>query len=87
MSLCVKPRRNATAFSKTSYGIAVNIVFNSTSPGRTETSDYFVLARAFKVEGWVWGGAWSDMQQEFPRFEVSLEKLEEWRSVGMLKTK
>jgi hypothetical protein len=86
-SLCVKPRRNAISFSKTSYGMAVNIIFDSVKPGQTETSDYFAFARAFKQEGWIWGGAWNGPQQEFPRFEVSLEKLEEWRAAGQLKTK
>ncbi|WP_299963814.1 M15 family metallopeptidase [uncultured Roseobacter sp.] len=85
-SLCVRLIRGATqAASAHAYGLAVDLnidgQLDSFADGRTQLG-LILLADYFHREGWIWGAGFS--REDSMHFEVSREKIEEWRALGLL---
>ncbi len=83
-SLCVRRIRGAErAASAHAYGLAVDInidgVLDELADGKTQLG-LILLADFFKREGWVWGAGFG--REDSMHFEVSREKLEQWRRLG-----
>lgn len=85
-SLCVRLIRGASgAASAHAYGLAVDLnidgQLDNFADGRTQLG-LILLADFFKKEGWIWGAGFS--REDSMHFEVSREKIEEWRREGLL---
>ena len=83
-SLCVRRIRGAqSAASAHAYGLAVDInidgVLDSLADGKTQLG-LILLADFFKKEGWIWGAGFG--REDSMHFEVSRDKLEQWRRLG-----
>jgi hypothetical protein len=85
-SLCVRRIRGAqTAASSHAYGLAVDINIDghldTLGDGKTQLG-LTLLADFFRKEGWIWGAGFG--REDSMHFEVSLEKLEQWRRLGRI---
>lgn len=85
-SLCVRfIRGSTTAASAHAYGLAVDInidgVLDELADGKTQLG-LILLADFFKKEGWIWGAGFS--REDSMHFEVSREKLTQWRRQGLI---
>lgn len=85
-SLCVRLIRGSdTAASAHAYGLAVDLnidgELDNFADGRTQLG-LILLAEFFNKAGWIWGAGFS--REDSMHFEVSREKIEEWRALGLL---
>lgn len=85
-SLCVRRIRGSEdRASAHSYGLALDInidgVLDTLGDGKTQLG-LTLLADFFKKEGWIWGAAFG--REDSMHFEVSKEKLEQWRRLGRI---
>lgn len=85
-SLCVRLIRGSTASASAhAYGLAVDInvdgVLDNFADGKTQLG-LILMADYFGEEGWIWGAGFS--REDSMHFEVSREKIEEWRDLGLL---
>lgn len=85
-SLCVRTIRGAAeAASSHAFGLAVDInidgFLDTLGDGKTQLG-LTLLADFFKKEGWIWGAAFG--REDSMHFEVSREKLEQWRRLGLI---
>lgn len=83
-SLCVRLIRGSTSSASAhAYGLALDInidgVLDTLADDRTQLG-LILLADFFKKEGWIWGAGFS--REDSMHFEVSREKLEQWRRLG-----
>ncbi|MBP1852501.1 M15 family metallopeptidase [Rhizobium halophytocola] len=83
-SLCVRRIRGSdSSASAHAYGLAVDInidgVLDTLGDNKTQLG-LILLADFFKKEGWIWGAGFS--REDSMHFEVSREKLEQWRRLG-----
>lgn len=83
-SLCVRRIRGSTSSASAhAYGLALDInidgVLDSLADGKTQLG-LILLADFFKKEGWIWGAGFS--REDSMHFEVSKEKLLQWRRLG-----
>ncbi|XDA99846.1 M15 family metallopeptidase [Sulfitobacter sp. LCG007] len=83
-SLCVRRVRGAEdSASAHAYGLAVDInidgVLDSLADGNTQLG-LILLADFFRKEGWIWGAGFG--REDSMHFEVSRDKLEQWRQLG-----
>lgn len=85
-SLCVRLiRGSSSSASAHAYGLAVDInidgVLDELADGKTQLG-LILLADFFKKEGWIWGAGFG--REDSMHFEVSREKLEQWRRQGLI---
>ena len=85
-SLCVRRVRGSTSSASAhAYGLAVDInidgVLDRLADGKTQLG-LILLADFFKKEGWIWGAGFG--REDSMHFEVSREKLEQWRRLGQI---
>jgi hypothetical protein len=85
-SLCVRLIRGSTnSASAHAYGLAVDInidgALDNFADGKTQLG-LILMADFFHAEGWIWGAGFS--REDSMHFEVSREKIEEWRALGLL---
>lgn len=85
-SLCVRLIRGATnSASAHAYGLAVDINIDSKldnfADGKTQLG-LILMADFFHAEGWIWGAGFG--REDSMHFEVSREKIQEWRDLGLL---
>ncbi|WP_102108855.1 M15 family metallopeptidase [Oceaniglobus roseus] len=85
-SLCVRQIRGTRGRTSThSFGLAVDLnidgKLDTLGDGRTQIG-LTILADFFRAEGWVWGAGFS--REDSMHFEVSRQKLEEWRQAGII---
>lgn len=85
-SLCVRLiRGSASSASAHAYGLAVDINIDGQldrlADGKTQLG-LILLADFFKKEGWIWGAGFS--REDSMHFEVSREKLVQWRRQGLI---
>ncbi len=85
-SLCIRLIRGSTSSASAhAYGLAVDInidgVLDSLADGKTQLG-LILMADYFKKEGWIWGAGFS--REDSMHFEVSREKLQQWRRQGQL---
>jgi hypothetical protein len=83
-SLCVRLIRGSTSSASAhAYGLAMDInidgVLDSLADDKTQLG-LILLADFFKKEGWIWGAGFG--REDSMHFEVSREKLEQWRRLG-----
>jgi len=83
-SLCVRLIRGSTSSASAhAYGLALDInidgVLDTLADDRTQLG-LILLADFFKKEGWIWGAGFG--REDSMHFEVSREKLEQWRRLG-----
>lgn len=83
-SLCVRRIRGSeTAASAHAYGLAVDLnidgQLDTLGDGQTQLG-LVLLAEKFNQEGWIWGAGFG--REDSMHFEVSREKLEQWRRLG-----
>jgi len=85
-SLCVRRIRGAeSAASAHAYGLAVDINIDGhldqLGDGRTQLG-LILMADYFNREGWYWGAGFG--REDSMHFEVSREKLQQWRRLGKI---
>ncbi|WP_114283926.1 M15 family metallopeptidase [Candidatus Halocynthiibacter alkanivorans] len=85
-SLCVRQIRGTVGrLSSHSFGLSVDLnidgALDTLGDGKTQLG-LTILADFFKTEGWIWGAGFS--REDSMHFEVSREKVEEWRSQGLI---
>ncbi|MEM0921620.1 MAG: M15 family metallopeptidase [Pseudomonadota bacterium] len=85
-SLCVRRIRGSeNSASSHAYGLAVDInidgVLDSLADGKTQLG-LTLLADFFKKEGWIWGAGFG--REDSMHFEISREKLTQWRRLGLI---
>lgn len=85
-SLCVRRIRGSQAsLSSHAFGLSVDLNIDghldTLGDGKTQLG-LTILADFFEAEGWIWGAGFG--REDSMHFEVSREKLEEWRSAGLL---
>ena len=85
-SLCVRQIRGTTGrLSSHSFGLALDINIDGQldrfSDGKTQVG-LTIMKDFFKEEGWIWGAGFR--REDSMHFEVSREKLEEWRAQGKI---
>lgn len=85
-SLCVRRIRGSEdAASAHAYGLAIDLnvdgALDELADGRTQLG-LILLADFFRREGWIWGAGFG--REDSMHFEVSREKLEQWRRLGLL---
>lgn len=85
-SLCVRQIRGTVGRTSThSFGLAVDLnidgQLDTLGDGKTQLG-LTILADFFHEEGWVWGAAFS--REDSMHFEVSRQKLEQWRKDGII---
>lgn len=85
-SLCVRlVRGSASSISNHAFGLALDInidgVLDRFADGRTQVG-LTIMKDFFKAEGWIWGAGFR--REDSMHFEVSREKLEEWRAAGKI---
>ncbi|TZG32215.1 MULTISPECIES: M15 family metallopeptidase [Agrobacterium] len=83
-SLCVRLIRGSTSSASAhAYGLAMDInidgVLDTLADDKTQLG-LILLADFFKKEGWIWGAGFG--REDSMHFEVSREKLEQWRRLG-----
>lgn len=85
-ALCVRRIRGSqNSVSSHSFGLAVDLnidgVLDTLGDGRTQLG-LTILADFFMAEGWFWGAAFG--REDSMHFEVSKEKILEWREQGKI---
>ncbi len=85
-ALCVRRIRGSqTAVSSHSFGTAVDLyidgVLDQLGDGKTQLG-LTILADFFQAEGWFWGASFS--REDSMHFEVSKEKIAQWKSEGKI---
>lgn len=85
-SLCVRQIRGTRGRTSThSFGLAVDLnidgKLDTLGDGKTQLG-LTILADFFREEGWVWGAGFS--REDSMHFEVSRQKLEQWRAEGKI---
>ncbi|RYH11815.1 M15 family metallopeptidase [Tropicimonas sp. IMCC6043] len=85
-ALCVRQIRGTTGrYSNHSFGLAVDLNINGRldnfTDGKTQLG-LIIIADFFHEEGWIWGAGFN--REDSMHFEVSKEKLLEWRSEGLI---
>jgi len=85
-SLCVRRIRGSTnSLSSHSYGLAVDLNVNGKldnfTDGKTQLG-LTIMADFFHKNGWIWGAGFS--REDSMHFEVSREKLDQWRAEGKI---
>jgi hypothetical protein len=85
-ALCVRRIRGSqNSVSSHSFGLAVDLnidgVLDTLGDGKTQLG-LTILADFFQAEGWFWGASFS--REDSMHFEVSKEKILQWRSEGKL---
>jgi len=85
-SLCVRQIRGTNGRTSThSFGLAVDVNIDGRldtfADGKTQLG-LTILADFFVDEGWVWGAGFS--REDSMHFEVSRQKMEQWRAEGKL---
>lgn len=85
-ALCVRRiRGSSNSVSSHSFGTAVDLnidgVLDTLGDGKTQLG-LTILADFFQAEGWFWGAAFS--REDSMHFEVSKEKLTQWRQEGKI---
>lgn len=84
--LCVRQIRGTRGRTSThAFGLAVDLnidgKLDTLGDGKTQLG-LTILADFFRAEGWVWGAGFS--REDSMHFEVSRQKLEEWRAEGKI---
>ncbi|MGI3170846.1 M15 family metallopeptidase [Pseudooceanicola sp. C21-150M6] len=85
-SLCVRRIRGTSAsLSSHSFGTAIDLnidgQLDNFTDGKTQLG-LTILADFFREEGWIWGAGFR--REDSMHFEVSREKLQEWREEGRI---
>ncbi len=85
-SLCVRQIRGTVGRASThAFGLAVDINVDGKldvfGDGKTQLG-LLIMKDFFLAEGWVWGAGYG--REDSMHFEVSQEKLEEWRAQGLI---
>ncbi len=85
-ALCVRQIRGTRGRTSThSFGLAVDLnidgKLDTLGDGKTQLG-LTIIADFFREEGWVWGASFS--REDSMHFEVSRQKLEEWRKEGKI---
>lgn len=85
-ALCVRQIRGTTGrYSNHSFGLAVDLnisgVLDNFTDGKTQMG-LIIIADFFHAEGWIWGAGFR--REDSMHFEVSREKLLEWRDAGLI---
>lgn len=85
-SLCVRQIRGTIGRTSThSFGLAVDLnidgKLDTLGDGKTQLG-LTILADFFNEEGWVWGAGFT--REDSMHFEVSRQKLEQWREEGKI---
>ncbi len=85
-ALCVRRVRGSeAAASAHAYGLAVDLnidgQLDTLGDGQTQLG-LVLLAEKFNQEGWIWGAGFG--REDSMHFEVSREKLEQWRRLGQI---
>lgn len=85
-ALCVRQIRGTRGRTSThSFGLAVDLnidgQLDTLGDGKTQLG-LTIIADFFREEGWVWGASFS--REDSMHFEVSRQKLEEWRADGKI---
>jgi D-alanyl-D-alanine carboxypeptidase len=85
-SLCVRRIRGSQAsLSSHAFGLSVDLNIDghldTLGDGKTQLG-LTILADFFEAEGWIWGAGFG--REDSMHFEVSREKLEEWRAAGQI---
>lgn len=85
-SLCVRRIRGTVdRLSTHSFGLSVDLNINghldTLGDGQTQLG-LTILSDFFREEGWIWGAAFG--REDSMHFEVSKEKLQEWRAAGKI---
>ncbi len=83
-SLCVRLIRGSTSSASAhAYGLAMDInidgLLDTLADDKTQLG-LILRADFFKKEGWIWGAGFG--REDSMHFEVSREKLEQWRRLG-----
>jgi hypothetical protein len=85
-SLCVRQIRGTDGrLSSHAFGLAIDLNIeghlDNFTDGKTQLG-LILLADFFREAGWIWGAGFS--REDSMHFEVSREKLEEWRQDGLI---
>lgn len=85
-SLCVRRIRGTVdRLSTHAFGLSVDLNINgyldTLGDGQTQVG-LTILSDFFREEGWIWGAAFG--REDSMHFEVSREKLTEWRAAGRI---
>ncbi len=85
-SLCVRRIRGTVdRLSTHAFGLSVDLNINgfldTLGDGQTQLG-LTILSDFFREEGWIWGAAFG--REDSMHFEVSREKLDEWRAEGRI---
>ncbi|MFV0358406.1 M15 family metallopeptidase [Tropicimonas sp.] len=85
-ALCVRQIRGTSGrYSNHSFGLAVDLNINGAldnfTDGKTQMG-LIIIADFFHAEGWIWGAGFR--REDSMHFEVSREKLMEWRTQGLI---
>jgi len=85
-SLCVRLIRGSeTSVSTHSFGLSVDLnidgITDTLGDDRTQLG-LILLSEFFQKEGWYWGAGFG--REDSMHFEVSREKVEQWRRLGLL---
>lgn len=85
-ALCVRRIRGSqNSVSSHSFGLAVDLnidgVLDTLGDGKTQLG-LTILADFFQAEGWFWGASFS--REDSMHFEVSREKIQQWRQEGKI---
>lgn len=85
-SLCVRRIRGTVdRLSTHSFGLSVDVniggFLDTLGDGQTQVG-LTILSDFFREEGWIWGAAFG--REDSMHFEVSREKIEEWRAAGRI---
>ncbi len=84
-ALCVRKIRGSSSISNHSFGTAIDLKINGLldqfTGGKTQLG-LVLIADFFKQEGWIWGAGFG--REDSMHFEVSRDKLKEWRKEGRI---
>lgn len=85
-SLCIRlVRGSEESISSHSFGLSVDInidgQLDTLGDGKTQLG-LTILSEFFNKEGWIWGAGFG--REDSMHFEVSKEKLEQWRRLGQI---
>ncbi|SDI39364.1 M15 family metallopeptidase [Aliiruegeria lutimaris] len=84
-SLCVRRIRGSTSVSTHSFGLSVDLKIGDRLDAFTDGTTQLgltIMADFFHEEGWIWGAGFR--REDSMHFEVSKEKVLEWREAGLL---
>jgi len=86
-TVCVRYVRQSTErLSPRSFGTAIDLAFRTGQRPEPQLPRLAKLAQYFERSGWIWGGRWLPLRDDF-HFEVGRELLEKWLSSGELTKK